>query len=167
MLNGVRSDGCSARLSATENPRYQRADVGDVHRRSRADLLLHRDAEIPVGRTDAPAVEDARIEVVGQDVLAEVRVRHDAAQIAAAGAEILRGRVQQIAVGHEVAVRVGPRPRHARRAEHRRRLRHSQRGIGVGVVARHAGALEVFAEADLERRPAGAEQVVARRPSAA
>ena len=81
------------------------------------------------------------------------------------GPEILRGGIQQIAIGHEILVRVGPGPRHARGAKHRRRLRHPQRRIGVGVVARHAGAFEVFAEAHFERRPAVAEQVVGRADS--
>ena len=61
---------------------------------------------------------------------------------------------EQIAVGHEIAVRVDPCPRHACRSEGRRGLRHAQRGIRVGVHARDAGALEVPAEGHLDRGPA-------------
>ena len=91
---------------------------------------------------------------------AEVHVRHDAAQITAARATILCGRVQQIAVGHPVVIGVGPRTCHARGAERRRRLRHSKRGVAVRIVARHAGALEVLADAGLEYGPTCPEQVV-------
>ena len=110
------------------------------------------------GRTPQPSrIPGSKLLV--RTSLAEARVRHHAADIAAGGAKILRSRIQQVAVGHEVAVDVGPGARHAGRAEHRRGLRHPQRRIRVRIDPGHAGALEVLARADLERGPAGAEEV--------
>ena len=122
--------------------------------------MLNRQSHVPVRRTDTPPFEDSRVEVVGQDGLAEVRVREHAAEIAAARPEILHIGVQEIAVGHEIPVRVGPGPGHARRAVRGGRPRHPQRGIGVGIIARYAGALQVLAKTHPEGRLAGAKQVV-------
>ena len=69
-------------------------------------------------RTPQP-VEDRRIVVVGQDVLAETEVRDLPAEVAAGGAAVVGERVQQIAVGTEIPIRIGPRPRHAGHAERR------------------------------------------------
>ena len=138
------------------------AGVSDGDRRSRADLLLDRDAKMPIGRPDAPAFEQSRIEIVREHVPAEARVRDDAAQIASRGAKILCRAVHQIAVGYEILIGVGPGACHPGGAERRRRLRHAQRGIGVGVRAGHAGALEVLAEGHLQRSLAGPGHVVGR-----
>jgi hypothetical protein len=90
----------------------------------------------------------------------KIRVRYDAADVTAAGPGILCGGIQQIAIGYEVVIRVDPRSCNTRRAKGGRRLRHSQAGIGVGVVARYAGSLEVPAEGRLDCRPARSEHVV-------
>src|SRR6185369_1423786 len=109
---------------------------------------------------DAPSAEQARVEIVGQDVLAEIRVRYDAASIAAARSGILCGWIQEIAVGYEVVVRVDPRPCHTRGTEGGRGLGHAQAWISVGVVARHPGALEVPADRRLDCGAARSEDVI-------
>ena len=73
-------------------------EVADLDRDARQQLLLNRDADLPVARTDAPALENGRIVGVREDRLAEVAVAERAAEIAAAGAQVLRDRVQEIAV---------------------------------------------------------------------
>ena len=138
------------------------ADVGHLHRGARQNLLLHRDAEVPVRRTDAPAVEEGRVEAVRQHARAEARIREHAAQVAASRAKVLGARVRQVAVGHEVGVGVGPGACHARRPEHRRRLRHPERRVRVRIVTRDADALQVLAEARPDRRPPGSEYVEGR-----
>ncbi len=91
--------------------------VGERRRCPGKNLPLHRDVERPVRWPDAPAVENRRIEVVGQHILPELGVRHDAAQVATTRPEVLRARVQQVAIGHEVAVRIAPGPCDTRGAE--------------------------------------------------
>src|SRR4030095_13831257 len=107
-----------------------------------------------------PSVEDARIEIVGQDARAEVGVRHDATEIAPTGLTVLCRWVQQVAVGHPVVVRIGPCPYDAGRAKRRSGLWHPQGGILAGVVARTTDALQVLADVHLDRSPGGPEQVV-------
>ena len=59
MLNGVRSDGSSARLSATVKPRKERRMYVASTDDRRPNLLLERQREIPVRWAHAPPGQDA------------------------------------------------------------------------------------------------------------
>ena len=87
------------------------------------------------------------------DALPEVLIGPGAAEVAAAGTEILRRPDRQIAVRVEVPVGIGPRPRRGRREARRRQ----QRRV-VPVAA--DGHLQIPARVELEGRLPGPEQVV-------
>ena len=56
--------------------------IRHLHRHPAHELLLHRDAEVPIRRTNAPALEEIRVVVVREDVLTPTRVGDRPAQIA-------------------------------------------------------------------------------------
>ena len=115
--------------------------------------MLRRHADLPVGRPVVPAFEDRLVIREAVHVLPEVQVAPPAATVAAARPEILRFAVQQIAVGREVAVGVGPRPRHARRDAVARLQR---RVVSVAVDR----GFEVPARVELQRGLPVAEHVI-------
>ena len=60
------------------------AEVADVHRQPALQFMLHARRELPLIRPRAPPVEHLGVVVEAQRRTAEVRVRHGAAQVAAA-----------------------------------------------------------------------------------
>ncbi len=127
------------------------ADVAHFDRDARQDFLLHRDTERPVGRPRAPALEDGRVDRVAEHALAEVRVRERAAHVSARRAQVLRVGIQEVAVGREVAVVVGPVSRDVRDDARRR--------VGDAVIRRGDRRLEILADVALDRRLAVPEHV--------
>src|SRR5262249_29655315 len=131
--------------------------------RLREELLLDRHAEGPVRRTHAPPAEHTRV-VVGADELIrpEQQVVDLAARVDAAGRRrALRQRVPQIAVRNEIAVVVGPRARHIWVAERRGGAAwNAERRVRIRYQIADAGALQILADADLQRCLAVAEDVI-------
>ncbi len=120
------------------------AVIARAHRHAVAQLVLDFRSEVPVRVTDAPSAQHVVRRVRRGAEPAEVRIRHRTAF--AVGPAVL-----QIAVGHVVAVGVGPR---ARDAVHRRR-----HGV-VGARDRGPRLGHVAADRHLQRGPAVAEQIV-------
>ena len=87
-----------------------------------------------------------------------------AAEISAARAEILLRQIQQVAIGHEVAVRIGPRPVRLRTGSPPGAHVGGGR-VGIGVDARPLDGVHVTARVQLQRRLPVAEHVV-RQPAA-
>ena len=112
------------------------------------------DAEIPVVGPHAPALGNAGIVVGVERALAEVQIRPLPADVATARRQVLQRRVQQIAVGHEIPVAVGPRPRGGRRDP----IDRVERRVGAGGARR----LQILAEGHLDRRLPVARQIVGR-----
>ena len=134
--------------------------VPDLDRHAGQDLLLQRDAHLPVGRPRPPAFENllgiarAVDRVAGRiDRLAEIRVGPCGTEVAARAAEVLRGAVQEVAVGRVVTVGVGPG---ARLRELDARARKQRRVVAVAVDR----GLEILAEVGFDGRLAVAEHVV-------
>ena len=110
--------------------------VAGFDRDAREDFLLAwKPRSCPIPRTDAPALEDRGIVRLAEHVLPEVGFQICPHEVTSACAEILRERVEKIAVGREVAVGIGPRPRHAD-GRRRRRGDDARRRIGGRVVVR-------------------------------
>ncbi len=78
-------------------------DVIDFHRYSGRDLLRHTRCQIPAVLPCVPAAGGCRIDREIVDLLPEDRIHHRPALA-------VGRRVQEVAVGHEVAVRVSPIP---------------------------------------------------------
>ena len=68
-------------------------------------------------------------------------------------------RVRQVAVRHEVAVRIGPGARDAQRGKRPAAAGRAQRRVRVGPVVRHARPFQVLADVRLDGRLAVAEDV--------
>ena len=112
-----------------------------------------------LGRTPEPS-SSVGIEAAAEHRLAEVSVAQLTAEIAAGWAAIVGVGIEQIAVGHVVAVGIGPWPGdRGRRAQHRA-AGDARGGVGqrVGVVIRRR--FEILADVHLHRRLPVAEQVV-------
>ena len=130
------------------------AMIARLDRCSRQDLVLDRRAELPVGRTHAPAFEDGRVDRRRGERLTE------------------RGRLPRtaLAVGHRVHVvalrdvvtvdaepaAVVPGP--VRRLREARRTSRVHQRVAILVVR----ALQILADVDLQRGLAGAKDVVRR-----
>src|SRR5205814_9726251 len=97
----------------------------------REHLLLDRHAETPVRGTDSPASEDGRVDVVAEYRSSEVQIAETCADIAAGGRQVLGQRIQEVAVGNEIPVRVGPRSRDRRLSEP---AGHACDRFGAGLV---------------------------------
>ena len=111
----------------------------------------------PEGTT---TTQQRRIEIVGLCRRSKGQIRDHPTDIAAAGPEILCGAVQQIAVGPQVVVGVGPRPCDAARCKRANRAGQPQCRIRIGPVVGNPHAFEVLPDVELEGRPAVAEHVV-------
>src|SRR4029079_2030587 len=77
------------------------------------ELVLHARRELPVVTTVAPAEARVVVERGHRRWLAKVETGNRAAEIAARCAKVLLLQIEQIAIGIEVGVRVGPGPRHS------------------------------------------------------
>ncbi len=135
--------------------------VAHLERHARHQFLLHAGAELPVVRTDAPALQNRGIDRRQVRVgIAEIRTgpRRRRAIVAAGRQVVLGRRIQQVAIHHEVAVAVRPSP--VEHARHR-----PQRGVVGPVVLVVGRGLQVLADVHLDGGLAVAEHVV-RAPDA-
>ena len=131
--------------------------VAELDRDTRQHLLLDRHAVLPVPRARRPAVQELGVERGGEPVPAEIHVADLRAQIAAGSQVVLRHRVQQIAVGREIAVASV----HVRVAVVVSRPDGFCGGVGQTAV----GVLHVLAGVDLDRRSPGPEHVPRHSPA--
>jgi hypothetical protein len=130
------------------------AEVADRDADAREQLLLHRDAHLPVVVALAPAVNQIGIERLREDFLPEVLVVH-------AAAFEVRVRVDQIAVGNVVAVaRIAGRECGGVVPRAGRLQRHTDQWVEIEIAIAGGERREVFADVDLERRLAVAEQII-------
>src|SRR4030095_1227082 len=130
--------------------------VADVYRKAGPHLVLNRRAVAPVVWPHAPAAQKRRVDSGRIRIgVAEVQVctGERTADIAASRARVLRGWTQQVAIDREVAVRVGPRPVGDRPDEVSGR---ALRGVDTVSGRRR----QVAADADFQRGPAVAEEIV-------
>src|SRR4030095_11554702 len=124
-----------------------------------------RHTQPPVRRTHAPPAGHTRVEIRTDELVRpEQQVVDLAAGVDAAGRRrALRRRVRQVAVRDEVDAAVGPRTDHIWVTEPcGGAARNAERRVGVRQQIADAGALQIFADADLERRLAIAEDVIGR-----
>src|SRR6185369_10063936 len=84
------------------------AEVADIDADSRRQLMLDTLGELPVVGTCVPALKRGRVIRGAGNDLAEPEVADDATGVPAARTQILRQRVDQVAVRREVVVGIGP-----------------------------------------------------------
>ncbi len=136
--------------------------VGAFDRQPGQELVLHRDAELPVVGPHAPSAQDGRVDGGGIRVGVpeiEVVAAEGGAQVAAGGQIVLLRRIQQVAIDDVVLVAVGPA---ARRAADARADACDDARSGIVRAIDDVGrrGFDVLAEVHLQRGPALAEHVV-------